>query len=86
MFKDILVPVDLGHIGTVRVLAVVVYLRWNDSERVEVAFEFPSATRFSPPPLSLLRVDAQPDSLLVHAYHTFPDGCAVVKSQSLFEW
>lgn len=57
-----------------------------DSERVEVAFEFPSATRFSPPPLSLLRVDAQPDSLLVHAYHTFPDGCAVVKSQSLFEW
>lgn len=56
-----------------------------DAQRVEVSHEFPAGTRFSPPPLSLLRVDAQSDSLLVHAYHTFPESCAVVKSQSLFE-
>ncbi|MFQ5732405.1 MAG: DUF2617 family protein [Planctomycetaceae bacterium] len=57
-----------------------------DAERVELAHRFPAGNRFSPEPLSLLRADAQPDSLLVHAYHTFPEHCAVVKSQSLFEF
>ena len=57
-----------------------------DAERVEVAHRFPAGNRFSPEPLSLVRADAQPDSLLVHSYHTFPEHCAVVKSQSLFEF
>lgn len=56
-----------------------------DAGRVEVAHTFPAGTRFSPQPISLIRVDAQRDSLLIHAYHTFPENCAVVKSQSLFE-
>lgn len=56
-----------------------------DSSRVELSHRFPSPTRFSPEPLSLIRADAQPASLLIHTYHTFPDNCAVVKSQSLFE-
>jgi len=56
-----------------------------DTERVELSYRFPSGSRFSPEPLSLIRADAQPDSLLIHAYHTFPDDCAVVKSQSLFQ-
>lgn len=56
-----------------------------DAGRVELAHAFPAGTRFSPEPLSLIRADAQPDSLLIHAYHTFPEECAVVKSQSLFE-
>lgn len=57
-----------------------------DAERVELSHRFPAGNRFSPEPLSLVRADAQPDSLLVHAYHTFPEHCAVVKSQSLFEF
>ena len=56
-----------------------------DLERVELAHRFPSENRFSPEPVSLIRIDAQPDSLLLHSYHTFPESCAVVKSQSLFE-
>jgi len=67
-----------------------VYLNFHhelliDSGRVELAHSFPASTRFSPKPLSLIRADAQQDSLLVHTYHTFPENSAVVKSQSLFE-
>jgi hypothetical protein len=56
-----------------------------DLGRVELAHRFPSENRFAPEPLSLIRADAQADSLLLHSYHTFPENCAVVKSQSLFE-
>jgi len=56
-----------------------------DAGRVELSHRFPSGNRFAPEPLSLVRADAQPDSLLVHTFHTFPESCAVVKSQSLFE-
>lgn len=56
-----------------------------DCGRVAVAHRFPSANRFSPEPLSLVRADANYDSLLIHAYHTFPESYSVVKTQSLFE-
>mgnify|MGYP000936648757 CR=1 FL=1 len=35
---------------------------------------------------SRLQVESQPQSLLVHAFHTFPDNNAVVKTQSLLEF
>lgn len=57
-----------------------------DADRVELSVSFPAGARFAPEPLSLIRVDAQRQSLLIHAYHTFPEECAVVKSQSLFEF
>ena len=46
---------------------------------------FESENRFSPGAVSLLRIEATRDSLLVHAFHTFPQHLAVVKTQSLFE-
>ena len=47
--------------------------------------------RFEPPgrmtlgALSWIDVETRPRSLLVQAFHTFPDDLAIVKSQSLFE-
>lgn len=36
--------------------------------------------------VSWLDVETRPRGLLVQAFHTFPDDCAVVKSQSLFDF
>ena len=57
----------------------------TDLSRVELSHSFPAGNRFAPEPLSLIRADAQAESLLIHSYHTFPESSAVVKSQSLFE-
>lgn len=46
---------------------------------------FTSPNRFSPSPLSVIQITESANALLVHSYHTFPDHCAVIKSQSLFE-
>lgn len=56
-----------------------------DCRRAAVAHRFPPSSRLAPEPLSLIRAEAAPRSLLLHAYHTFPESCAVVKTQSLFE-
>lgn len=56
-----------------------------DCARATLAHRFGSGHRLAPAPLSLLRCDASGDGLLVHAFHTFPDECAVVRTQSLFE-
>lgn len=58
----------------------------GDCDRADIAYQFPIGSRLNPGPLSLIRTDVGPQSLLVHAYHTFPDECAVVKTQSLFEF
>ncbi len=57
-----------------------------DCRTAQLAHAFPAGHRFSPNPLSLLRVDADRRSVLVHAFHTFPDSFAVVKTQSLLEF
>jgi len=57
----------------------------QDCARATLAHEFPGRSRLAPGPLSLLNCEAAPDSLLVHAFHTFPEQCAVVKVQSLLE-
>lgn len=46
---------------------------------------FASGGRLAPGALSWIDVETRPRSLLVQAFHTFPDDLAVVKSQSLFE-
>ncbi|MEX0703322.1 MAG: DUF2617 family protein [Planctomycetales bacterium] len=56
-----------------------------DCGRATVAHRFGPGNRLAPAPLSLMRCEATGDSLLVHAFHTFPDECAVVRAQSLFE-
>jgi len=57
----------------------------SDCKQAAVAYRFPAENRLSPEPLSLLRTDVGAQSLLVHAFHTFPDSCTVLKTQSLFE-
>lgn len=56
-----------------------------DAAKSRVAHRFAATTRLSPPPLSILQIEERPHSLLVHAFHTFPDNRAIVKTQSLFE-
>ena len=46
---------------------------------------FEPAGRLALGALSWINVETRPRSLLVQAFHTFPDDLAIVKSQSLFE-
>lgn len=46
---------------------------------------FPGASRLQPAPLSLIQTVERPHSLLIHAFHTFPENLAVLRTQSLFE-
>lgn len=56
-----------------------------DFLRAKVAHQFLRAGRMAPVPLSMILTDIHPQRLVVHTFHTFPDNCAVVKTQSLFE-
>ena len=57
----------------------------GDFRRATLAHQFPCANRLAPCPVSLIRTDVWERSLLVHTYHTFPENCAIAKTQSLFE-
>lgn len=57
----------------------------GDCEKATVGHVFQSANRLAPAAVSYLQVDLFPRSLLVHAFHTFPDNCAVLKTQTLIE-
>ncbi|HZW30443.1 MAG TPA: DUF2617 family protein [Isosphaeraceae bacterium] len=46
---------------------------------------FRGTNRLAPPPISSLHIDARVSSLAVQSFHTFPDECAIVRTQSLFE-
>lgn len=56
-----------------------------DASRCRLAHRFSPTSRLAPAPLSLIQTEERPHSFLVHAFHTFPDNRAVVKTQSLFE-
>jgi hypothetical protein len=56
-----------------------------DCLKADIAFRFPPGNRLAPAPLSLIRIDAQNDGLLLHAFHTFPECRSVIRTQSLFE-
>lgn len=57
-----------------------------DCLKADVAYQFPSSNRFMPGPVSLIKTEEFPQSLLVHSYHTYPESHAIVKTQSLFEY
>lgn len=57
-----------------------------DCDKASLSHRFSSGSRLAPGPLSLIQTDITTDCLLIHAFHTFPENCAVVKTQSLFEW
>ena len=56
-----------------------------DSLRGRVSHRFEPSSRLCPAPLSFIQTEERSHSLLIHAFHTFPDNRAVVKTQSLFE-
>ncbi len=57
----------------------------SDCKRSALSHRFPAENRLSPEPISLLRAEVAAANLLVHAFHTFPETCTVLKTQSLFE-
>jgi hypothetical protein len=46
---------------------------------------FPRSNRLSPEPISQIHVDSMVQHLSVQCVHTFPDECAIVRTQSLFD-
>ena len=66
-----------------------IFLRMNeeleqDLNRADLSIRLPAINRLLPGPLSLVRTEVGRDSILVYAFHTFPEHSAIVKSQSLF--
>jgi hypothetical protein len=57
----------------------------TDCQRAPISGCFSSQNRLAPAALSFIQTDVWPRSLLIHAFHTFPEDCAIVKTQSLFE-
>ncbi len=46
---------------------------------------FPSSNRLAPAPISQVIVSSRVNDLSIQWFHTFPDECAIVRTQSLFE-
>jgi hypothetical protein len=56
----------------------------DDGRRQGMFHQFGSSGRIALGALSYINVETQDRTLLVQAFHTFPDDYAIVKSQSLF--
>jgi len=56
-----------------------------DGHHQGMLYRFDSSGRMALGALSYINLEARNRSLLVQAFHTFPDDYAIVKSQSLFE-
>lgn len=57
----------------------------RDGKQRGMLHMFDASGRMALGALSYINVETRNRSLLVQAFHTFPDDCAIVKSQSLFE-
>jgi hypothetical protein len=57
----------------------------QDSRRQGMLHKFDSSGRMALGALSYINVETRSRSMLVQAFHTFPDDYAIVKSQSLFQ-
>jgi hypothetical protein len=57
----------------------------RDCHKATLGYIFEPPNRLAPAAISYLNLSLFPRSLLIHAYHTFPENCAVVKTQTLFE-
>ena len=58
----------------------------SDAQERGIFHHFHPPHRLAASPLSHIAIEARARSLLLHTFHTFPDECAIVKSQSLFEF
>ena len=56
-----------------------------DVSHHNLVHSFKSSNRLVPPPLAHLHVEARVRALSIQSFHTFPDECAIVRSQSLYE-
>jgi hypothetical protein len=56
-----------------------------DGQRKGLVFHCRAENRIGLSPLGVVIVEALPGGLSVHAFHTFPDELAIVKTQSLIE-
>ena len=57
----------------------------HDAERKGLLHTFDASGRMAMGALSYINVETRNRSLLIQAFHTFPDDYAIVKSQSLFQ-
>jgi hypothetical protein len=58
----------------------------RDMAKAFLACEFASGHRLAPNALSLIRGELQPQSLLIHAFHTYPENGVILRTQSLYEF
>lgn len=56
-----------------------------DPKRNRLFHRFNPSNRMAPAPLSDIRIDARVKGLSIQTFHTFPEECAIVRTQSLFE-
>ena len=57
----------------------------RDGERQGLFHQFKTSGRISMGAISYVNFEARNQNLLVQAFHTLPEDCAIVKSQSLFQ-
>lgn len=57
-----------------------------DAANATLAHAFPGSTSQSPICISFLKSDILQEGLVVHAFHTFPENAAVLRTQTLFEF
>ena len=56
-----------------------------DARKATLALTFPGSSPQSPECISMLKCDVLQEGVVVHAFHTFPDNAAVLRTQTLFE-
>lgn len=57
-----------------------------DIPRAAISHVFGTRNRLRPEAVSLVCADCGPQSVGIHAFHTFPDDFAIVRTQSLYEF
>jgi len=57
----------------------------HDAQRQGMLHRFDSSGRIALGAISYINITTRNRSLMIQAFHTFPDDCAIVKSQSLFQ-
>ncbi|MEZ6056856.1 MAG: DUF2617 family protein [Planctomycetaceae bacterium] len=59
----------------------------RDAQRAFLTYEFPTeGHRLAPAPLSTIEAELTRDSLVVHAFHTFPESLTILRTQSLLQF
>jgi hypothetical protein len=57
-----------------------------DSAKALLAYQFPNRHRLESGALSVMQAEATASSLIIHAFHTFPESRSVLRTQSLFDY